>query len=133
MATPNIYADQIEWMQPQSWSGARHHQFRCTRIMIAARLSAAATRGDGRSGPRRRLSVRQWRRTGNVTSSLGASIFIRRRHPGLDFSQIKSGARGRILYALPIHPRTLTWRSGVHRFSGLASDANQKRMLRARK
>jgi len=54
-----------------------------------------------------------------LTRHIGAQSYSQGVNPGLDFSQINEG-RASNIYAVPIHPRTLTWRSGVHRFFRLA-------------
>lgn len=107
MATPNVYADQIEWV-------ARHlrkrdcivlsvhpHNDRGTGIAAAElAMMAGADRVEG-------TLFGNGERTGNVDIvTLALNLYSQGVHPGLDFSNINEAARC-VEYCnqLPIHPR----------------------------
>jgi len=107
MATPNVYADQIEWF-------ARHvahrdsivlsvhpHNDRGTAVAAAElALMAGADRVEG-------TLFGNGERTGNVDIvTLALNMYTQGVHPGLDFSNINEAARiVEQCNQLPIHPR----------------------------
>jgi 2-isopropylmalate synthase len=107
MATPNIYADQIEWF---SRNVARRdsivlsvhpHNDRGTAIAAAElAVMAGAERVEG-------TLFGNGERTGNVdVVTLALNLYTQGVHPGLDFSNINEAARcAEHCNQLPIHPR----------------------------
>jgi 2-isopropylmalate synthase len=107
MATPNIYADQIEWMhrhlaRRDSIVLSLHpHNDRGTAVAAAELgLMAGADRVEG-------CLFGNGERTGNVDLvTLALNLYTQGVHPGLDFSDINAVAR---VYEhctqLPMHPR----------------------------
>jgi 2-isopropylmalate synthase len=107
MATPNIYADQIEWF-------ARHiakrdsivlsvhpHNDRGTAVAAAElAVMAGADRVEG-------TLFGNGERTGNVDIvTLALNLYSQGVHPGLDFANINEAARcAEYCNQLPIHPR----------------------------
>ncbi|HEX4376595.1 MAG TPA: 2-isopropylmalate synthase [Steroidobacteraceae bacterium] len=107
MATPNVYADQIEWMHRQLARrdsvvlSVHPHNDRGTAV-AAAELAqmAGADRVEG-------CLFGNGERTGNVdVVTLALNLYTQGVHPGLDFSDIGEIART-VEYCnqLPIHPR----------------------------
>ncbi len=107
MATPNIYADQIEWMHRH----LRHresivlsvhpHNDRGTAVAAAElAVMAGADRVEG-------TLFGNGERTGNVdVVTLAMNLYTQGVHPGLDFSNINEAARCvEECNQLPIHPR----------------------------
>jgi 2-isopropylmalate synthase len=107
VATPNIYADQIEWMhrnisRRDSVVLSLHpHNDRGTGVAAAELgLMAGADRVEG-------CLFGNGERTGNVDLvTLALNLYTQGIHPGLDFSDINETART-VEYCnqLPIHPR----------------------------
>jgi 2-isopropylmalate synthase len=107
MATPNIYADQIEWFgrriaQRDSIVLSVHpHNDRGTAVAAAElAVMAGADRVEG-------TLFGNGERTGNVDIvTLALNLYSQGVHPGLDFSNINEAARS-VEYCnqLPIHPR----------------------------
>jgi 2-isopropylmalate synthase len=107
VATPNIYADQIEWMHRNiSRRGSvvlslHPHNDRGTGVAAAELgLMAGADRVEG-------CLFGNGERTGNVDLvTLALNLYTQGIHPGLDFSDINDVART-VEYCnqLPIHPR----------------------------
>jgi 2-isopropylmalate synthase len=107
LATPNIYADQIEWMhrnlsRRDSVVLSLHpHNDRGTGVAAAElALMAGADRVEG-------CLFGNGERTGNVDLvTLALNLYTQGIHPGLDFSDINDVART-VEYCnqLPIHPR----------------------------
>jgi 2-isopropylmalate synthase len=107
LATPNIYADQIEWMHRElsrrdSLVLSLHpHNDRGTGVAAAELgLMAGADRVEG-------CLFGNGERTGNVDLvTLALNLYTQGIHPGLDFSDINDVART-VEYCnqLPIHPR----------------------------
>jgi 2-isopropylmalate synthase len=107
VATPNIYADQIEWMhrnisRRDSVVISLHpHNDRGTGVAAAELgLMAGADRVEG-------CLFGNGERTGNVDLvTLALNLYTQGIHPGLDFSDINETART-VEYCnqLPIHPR----------------------------
>ena len=107
LATPNIYADQIEWMHRKlrrrdSLVLSLHpHNDRGTGVAAAElALMAGADRVEG-------CLFGNGERTGNVDLvTLALNLYTQGIHPGLDFSDINDVART-VEYCnqLPIHPR----------------------------
>ena len=107
VATPNIYADQIEWMhRNMSRRGSvvislHPHNDRGTGVAAAELgLMAGADRVEG-------CLFGNGERTGNVDIvTLALNLYTQGIHPGLDFSDINDVART-VEYCnqLPIHPR----------------------------
>ena len=89
MSTPNIYADQIEWM---------HRRFSNREAVILSlhphndrgcAIARDRARPDGRRRPGRGNAVRQWRAYGNVDIiTLGLNLFTQGVDPKLTFSDI---------------------------------------------
>ena len=107
MATPNIYADQIEWMhrhlaRRDSVIISLHpHNDRGTAVAAAELgLMAGADRVEG-------CLFGNGERTGNVDLvTLALNMYTQGVHPGLDFSDINAVARTfEHCTQLPIHPR----------------------------
>jgi 2-isopropylmalate synthase len=107
MATPNIYADQIEWFgrhvaQRDSIVLSVHPHYDRGTGVAAAELAvmAGADRVEG-------TLFGNGERTGNVDIvTLALNLYSQGVHPGLDFSNINEAARS-VEYCnqLPIHPR----------------------------
>jgi 2-isopropylmalate synthase len=107
MATPNVYADQIEWMhrhlaRRDSVILSLHpHNDRGTAVAAAELgLMAGADRVEG-------CLFGNGERTGNVDIvTLALNMYTQGVHPGLDFSDINAVARTvEHCNQLPIHPR----------------------------
>src|SRR5881397_616838 len=107
MATPNIYADQIEWFsrhvaRRDSIIVSLHpHNDRGTGVAAAElAMMAGAERVEG-------TLFGNGERTGNVDIvTLAMNLYTQGIHPGLDFSHINSIARcAEACTQLPIHPR----------------------------
>jgi 2-isopropylmalate synthase len=107
MATPNVYADQIEWMHRHL--ARRHsivlsvhpHNDRGTAVAAAElAVMAGADRVEG-------TLFGNGERTGNVdVVTLAMNLYTQGVHPGLDFSNINEAARCvEDCNQLPIHPR----------------------------
>ncbi|HTE40367.1 MAG TPA: 2-isopropylmalate synthase, partial [Steroidobacteraceae bacterium] len=107
MATPNVYADQIEWMhrhlkhRDSIVLSVHPHNDRGTGV-AAAELGvlAGADRVEG-------TLFGNGERTGNVdVVTLAMNLYTQGVHPGLDFSNINEAARCvEDCNQLPIHPR----------------------------
>ncbi len=107
MATPNIYADQIEWFgrhvaKRDSIVLSLHpHNDRGTAVAAAELgVMAGADRVEG-------TLFGNGERTGNVdVVTLALNLYSQGVHPGLDFSNINEAARcAEYCNQLPIHPR----------------------------
>lgn len=107
MATPNIYADQIEWMHRNLERrdgiilSVHPHNDRGTAVAAAElAVMAGADRVEG-------CLFGNGERTGNVDLvTLALNLYSQGIHPGLDFSQINEIARtAEYCTQLPIHPR----------------------------
>jgi 2-isopropylmalate synthase len=107
MATPNIYADQIEWFgrhiakRDSIVLSVHPHNDRGTAVAAAElAVMAGADRVEG-------TLFGNGERTGNVDIvTLALNLYSQGVHPGLDFSNINEAARS-VEYCnqLPIHPR----------------------------
>ena len=107
IATPNIYADQIEWMhknlarRDSVLISLHPHNDRGTAVAAAELgLMAGADRVEG-------CLFGNGERTGNVDLvTLALNMYTQGVHPGLDFSDINAVARTvEHCTQLPIHPR----------------------------
>ena len=107
MATPNVYADQIEWMSRRLARrdsivlSVHPHNDRGTGVAAAELgLMAGADRVEG-------TLFGNGERTGNVDIvTLALNLYTQGVHPGLDFSDINAVARcAEECNQLPIHPR----------------------------
>ncbi len=107
MATPNIYADQIEWMHRHLKRrdaivlSVHPHNDRGTAVAAAElAVMAGADRVEG-------TLFGNGERTGNVdVVTLAMNLYTQGVHPGLDFSNINEAARCvEECNQLPIHPR----------------------------
>jgi 2-isopropylmalate synthase len=107
MATPNIYADQIEWFCRQMKNrdcvvlSVHPHNDRGTAVAAAElAVMAGADRVEG-------TLFGNGERTGNVdVVTLALNLYTQGVHPGLDFSNINEAARcAEHCNQLPIHPR----------------------------
>jgi 2-isopropylmalate synthase len=107
MATPNIYADQIEWFSRHVRGrdsivlSVHPHNDRGTAVAAAElAVMAGADRVEG-------TLFGNGERTGNVdVVTLALNLFTQGVHPGLDFSNINEAARCvEHCNQLPIHPR----------------------------
>ena len=107
MATPNVYADQIEWMhrhlarRDSILISLHPHNDRGTAVAAAELgLMAGADRVEG-------CLFGNGERTGNVDLvTLALNLYTQGVHPGLDFSDINAVARCyEHCTQLPIHPR----------------------------
>jgi 2-isopropylmalate synthase len=107
VATPNVYADQIEWMHRRLDRrdgivlSLHPHNDRGTAVAAAELgLMAGADRLEG-------CLFGNGERTGNVDLvTVALNLYTQGTHPGLDFSDINAVARS-VEYCtqLPIHPR----------------------------
>ncbi len=107
MATPNVYADQIEWMHRHLAHrecivlSVHPHNDRGTAVAAAElAVMAGADRVEG-------TLFGNGERTGNVDIvTLAMNLYTQGIHPGLDFSNINEAARCvEDCNQLPIHPR----------------------------
>lgn len=107
MATPNVYADQIEWMHRNLARrdcivlSVHPHNDRGTAVAAAElAVMAGADRVEG-------TLFGNGERTGNVdVVTLAMNLYTQGVHPGLDFSNINEAARCvEDCNQLPIHPR----------------------------
>lgn len=107
MATPNIYADQIEWFgrhiakRDSIVLSVHPHNDRGTAVAAAElAVMAGAERVEG-------TLFGNGERTGNVdVVTLALNLYTQGVHPGLDFSNINEAARcAEFCNQLPIHPR----------------------------
>jgi 2-isopropylmalate synthase len=107
MATPNIYADQIEWFgrhiakRDSIVLSVHPHNDRGTAVAAAElAVMAGADRVEG-------TLFGNGERTGNVDIvTLALNLYSQGVHPGLDFSNINEAARSvEFCNQLPIHPR----------------------------
>ena len=135
LATPNVYADQIEWMCRHL---ARRDSVicRCTRTTTAAAaiasaelaLMAGAERVEG-------CLFGNGERTGNVCLvTLGLNLFTQGVDPGIDFSDIHAGdPHRRVLQPAAGRPApSVRRRARVHRVLGSHQDAIKKGLAGAR-
>ncbi|MDR1890365.1 MAG: 2-isopropylmalate synthase [Zoogloeaceae bacterium] len=135
MATPNIYADQIEWMhrnlarRENIILSLHPHNDRGTAIAAAELgLMAGADRVEG-------CLFGNGERTGNVDLvTLALNLYTQGVEPGLDFSDINAVARTfEACTGLPIHPRHPYVGDLVFTaFSGSHQDAIKKGMTAQR-
>ena len=137
IATPNVYADQIEWMCRNLAHRDSHHRCRCTRTTIAACGVAAAELGAaGRRRPRRGQPLRQRRaHRQRLTSSRSAmNLYTQGIDPGIDFSDINDVIRTvEHCNQLPVASApSVRRRARVHRVLGLAPGRDQEGPRRAR-
>jgi 2-isopropylmalate synthase len=107
MATPNVYADQIEWFSRHIANrdsiviSVHPHNDRGTAVAAAElAVMAGADRVEG-------TLFGNGERTGNVDIvTLALNLYTQGVHPGLDFSNINEAARcAEYCNQLPIHPR----------------------------
>ena len=107
MTTPNVYADQIEWMHRQLPDrehvvlSVHPHNDRATAVAAAElALLAGADRIEG-------TLFGNGERTGNVDIvTLALNLYTQGVHPGLDFSRINDIVRvAETCNQLPVHPR----------------------------
>jgi 2-isopropylmalate synthase len=107
MATPNVYADQIEWFgrnvdnRESIVLSVHPHNDRGTAVAAAElAMMAGADRVEG-------TLFGNGERTGNVdVVTLALNLYTQGVHPGLDFSNINEAARAvEHCNQLPIHPR----------------------------
>ena len=107
MATPNIYADQIEWFgrhiakRDSIVLSVHPHNDRGTAVAAAElAMMAGAERVEG-------TLFGNGERTGNVdVVTLALNLYSQGVHPGLDFANINEAARcAEYCNQLPIHPR----------------------------
>jgi 2-isopropylmalate synthase len=107
MATPNVYADQIEWFGRQVKNrdcivlSVHPHNDRGTAVAAAElAMMAGADRVEG-------TLFGNGERTGNVdVVTLALNLYTQGVHPNLDFSNINEAARcAEYCNQLPIHPR----------------------------
>ena len=108
MATPNVYADQIEWFGTHMWRTAtasccRLHPHNDRGTAVAAAELAVMAGADRVEG----TLFGNGERTGNVdVVTLALNLYTQGVHPGLDFSNINEAARcAEYCNQLPIHPR----------------------------
>ena len=130
MATPNVYADSIEWMRRNLRAPRRRSSCRCTRTTTAAPRSpppswaimAGADRIEG-------CLFGNGERTGNVDLvTLGLNLFSQGVDPQIDFSDIDE-IRRTVEYCnqLPVHERHPYGGDLVYTaFSGSHQDAIKK-------
>ena len=129
MATPNIYADQIEWFgrhiakRDSIVLSVHPHNDRGTAVAAAElAVMAGADRVEG-------TLFGNGERTGNVDIvTLALNLYSQGVHPGLDFSNINEAARcAEYCNQLPIHPRhPYVGDSVFTAFSGSHQDAIKK-------
>ncbi|MDE1951276.1 MAG: 2-isopropylmalate synthase [Betaproteobacteria bacterium] len=107
MSTPNVYADQIEWMHRHLHrrdsivlSVHPHNDRGCAVAAAELAVMAGADRVEG-------CLFGNGERTGNVDLvTLALNLYSQGIHPGLDFSNINAVARAvEDCNQLPIHPR----------------------------
>ena len=107
MATPNVYADQVEWLgrhiarRDSIVLSVHPHNDRGTAVAAAELgMMAGAERVEG-------TLFGNGERTGNVDLvTLALNLYTQGVHPGLDFSNISEIARcAESLTQLPVHPR----------------------------
>ncbi|MEO0869046.1 MAG: 2-isopropylmalate synthase [Cyanobacteria bacterium J06642_11] len=107
VATPNIFADQVEWMHRHlayrdavALSVHPHNDRGCSVAAAELAQMAGADRVEG-------CLFGNGERTGNVDLvTLGMNLYTQGIHPGLDFSQIDQVAEVvKHCTQLPIHPR----------------------------
>ena len=129
VSTPNVYADQIEWMhrhlkrRPQTVLSVHPHNDRGTGIAAAElALMAGADRVEG-------CLFGNGERTGNVDIvTLALNLYTQGIAPGLDFSDIDAvRAVVEDINCIPVHPRHPYAGDLVHTaFSGSHQDAIRK-------
>lgn len=135
MSTPNVYADQIEWMhrhlkhRDSLWLSVHPHNDRgCAVAAAELAVMAGADRVEG-------CLFGNGERTGNVDLvTLALNLYSQGVHPGLDFSQINEVARTvEDCTQLPVHPRHPYVGDLVFTaFSGSHQDAIRKGMAAQR-
>ena len=135
MSTPNVYADQIEWMhrhlkhRDSLWLSVHPHNDRGTAVAAAElAVMAGADRVEG-------CLFGNGERTGNVDLvTLALNLYSQGVHPGLDYSQINEVARTvEDCTQLPVHPRHPYVGDLVFTaFSGSHQDAIKKGMAAQR-
>ena len=134
MATPNVYADQIEWMHRNLarrdsvvLSVHPHNDRGCAVAAAELAVMAGADRIEG-------CLFGNGERTGNVDLvTLAMNLYSQGIHPGLDFSDIDEVRRVRrgVQPAAGAPAPSLRRRSGVHRVFGLAPGRDQEGLRRA--
>ena len=129
MATPNVYADQIEWMhrhldrrESVVLSVHPHNDRGCAVAAAELAVMAGADRIEG-------CLFGNGERTGNVDLvTLAMNLYSQGIHPGLDFSDIDEVRRiVEVCNQLPVHPRHPYGGDLVYTaFSGSHQDAIKK-------
>jgi 2-isopropylmalate synthase len=129
MATPNVYADQIEWMHRNLarrdsvvLSLHPHNDRGCAVAAAELGVMAGADRVEG-------CLFGNGERTGNVDLvTLAMNLYSQGIHPGLDFSEIDEIRRAvEVCNQLPVHPRHPYAGELVYTaFSGSHQDAIKK-------
>ena len=129
MATPNVYADQIEWMHRHLarrdavvLSVHPHNDRGCAVAAAELAVMAGADRIEG-------CLFGNGERTGNVDLvTLAMNLYSQGIHPGLDFSDIDEVRRTvEVCNQLPVHPRHPYGGELVYTaFSGSHQDAIKK-------
>jgi 2-isopropylmalate synthase len=129
MSTPNIYADQIEWMhrhlarrEAVALSVHPHNDRGCAVAAAELAVMAGADRIEG-------CLFGNGERTGNVDLvTLAMNLYSQGIHPGLDFSDIDEVRRCvEVCNQLPVHPRHPYGGELVYTaFSGSHQDAIKK-------
>ena len=137
MATPNVYADQIEWFAPQHARPRQPASSACIRTTTAAPAVAATELGVMAGADRVEGTLfGNGERTGNVdVITLALNLFSQGIDPGLDFTDIDEVVRT-VEYCtqLPVHPRHPYAGELVYTaFSGLAPGRDQEGLRRARR
>ena len=127
--TPNVYADQIEWLHRNLAPPRRRRPVSCTRTTTAAPPSPPPSWADGRRRPDRGLPVRQRRaHRQRLPGHPGLNLFSQGIDPQIDFSDIDE-IRRTVEYCnqLPVHPRHPYAGDLVYTaFSGSHQDAIKK-------
>jgi hypothetical protein len=134
MATPNVYADMIEWMQPQPEASRQHrvvshpHNDRGTGVAAAElAMMAGIDRVEG-------CLFGNGERTGNVDIvNLALNLYSQGVDPGLDSQRYRCGPRDRRVLQ-PVagaSAPSLCRRSGLHLVLRLASGRDQESLRRA--
>ena len=128
-STPNVYADQIEWMSRNLSRPRAHLPVRAHAQRPGHRRRRRRAGGDGRRGPRRGLPVRQRRADRQRLPGHARAEPVRQGiDPMIDFSNIDE-IRRTVEYCnqLPVHPRHPYAGELVYTaFSGSHQDAIKK-------
>ncbi len=130
MATPNVYADQIEWMSPPPRAARCDRAVRASAQRPRLRRRGRRARADGGRGARRGMPLRQRRahRQRLPRHARAQPVHAgRRSEASISPTSTRSSARSSTCNQLPVHPApSVRRRPRVHRVFRLAPGRDQE-------